>query len=135
MNHATNTFARLTVMLATQALILFLAAATAHAHAILLESSPADNAVLKAAPRQVVLRFNARIEKGVSQFTLLDEKGRKLVLPPQPKGEGTGAPDRINIELPGIGPGAYRLQYLVLAADGHATPGILRFTVSGRASK
>lgn len=136
MNHVTNTLARRTFFFAAQAFILFLAAATAHAHAILLESSPVDNAALRAAPREVVLRFNARIEKGVSRFTLLDEKKRrKLVLPPQPKSGGTGAPDRIIIVLPDIGPGTYRLEYLVLATDGHATPGVIRFTVTGGARR
>jgi len=122
-------------LLAVQALLAVLCVVPAHAHAILIESTPADNAVLKAAPHTIILRFNARIEKGVSQFTLLDKSGRKLVLPPQPKGGGTNGPDHIIIKLPDVGPGAYRLEYLVLAADGHATPGIVRFTVSGGAPK
>jgi methionine-rich copper-binding protein CopC len=131
----TGIFKRWLGQLAVQVLLAMLAVGPAHAHAILIESTPADNAVLKVEPREVILRFNARIEKGVSQFTLHDEKGRKIALPPQPKGGGTSTPDRIIIELPGIGPGVYRLEYLVLAADGHATPGILRFTVSRRGSK
>ncbi len=119
---------------AVQLAVMLLAAVTAHAHAVLLESSPADNAFLKAPPREVVLRFNARIEKGVSRFTLLDYKGRKLALTPQPEG-GADAPGRIIIPLPVIGPGAYRLEYFVLASDGHSTPGVIRFTVKGGAPR
>ena len=107
------------------------ASVPAHAHAILVDSSPKDNAVLSAPPREVVLRFNARIEKRISRITLLDGAGRTVPLPPSPKRHGDGPPDRLVISLPPLRPGAYRLQYRILATDGHATLGLLRFTVSG----
>jgi copper transport protein len=109
---------------------LFLLAAPSflHAHALLVGSTPKQDEVLKEAPAEVVLRFNARIEKSVSHVTLLGPGGEKVRLPPLPE-DKDGPPERLKIELPALKPGAYRLEYRVLASDGHATPGLLRFTV------
>jgi methionine-rich copper-binding protein CopC len=106
--------------------------ASAHAHAILTDSSPKDNSTLSTSPREVILRFSARIEKGISQITLLTDKGQKVPLPQAPHGYDAGPPDRLVIPLPQLMPGRYQLQYRILATDGHATPGLIRFTVSGR---
>jgi copper transport protein len=99
------------------------------AHALLVGSTPKQDEVLDEAPTEIVLRFNARIEKGVSHVTLLDGDGKKVKLPPLPQ-DKDGPVDRLKIDLPALKPGAYKLEYRVLASDGHATPGLLRFTVS-----
>ena len=97
-------------------------------HALLMESSPKQDEALKAPATQAVLRFDARIEKSVTRVRLVDGEGHKLQMPAM--GEDTeGQEDRLTIPLPALGAGAYQLQYTVLAADGHATPGILRFTI------
>lgn len=100
----------------------------ARAHALLVESTPKQDEVTNAAPAEVVLRFNARIEKGVSRVTLLGPGGDKVKLPPLPE-DKDGPPDRLRVDLPALKPGAYKLEFRVLASDGHATPGLLRFTV------
>jgi methionine-rich copper-binding protein CopC len=104
----------------------------ARAHAILVESSPADQAALKEAPPRALLRFNGRIEKGVSQVTLYDSAGKKLALPDGAAQRGAGPPDQLVIPLPKLPPGQYRLQYRILAIDGHATPGQIRFSIQGK---
>src|SRR3982751_2403739 len=104
----------------------------ARAHALLVESTPKQDEVVTEAPREVVLKFNARIEKKVSRVTLLDERGEKVKLPPPPD-DGQGPAERLRVALPALKPGAYKLEFLVLASDGHATPGLLRFTVSSPA--
>jgi len=101
----------------------------ARAHAILVESTPKQGEVTKKAPTEVVLRFNARIEKAVSHVALLGPGGDKVKLPPLPE-DRDGPPDRLRIDLPALKPGEYKLEFRVLASDGHATPGLLRFTVS-----
>ena len=98
------------------------------AHAILVESAPKQDEVLATGPKEVVLRFNARIEKKVARATLTDGSGKKIKLPPIPE-DKAGPPDRLVIPLPALKAGSYRLEYKVLAADGHATPGLLRFKV------
>lgn len=108
---------------------LALAPSIALAHALLVDSSPKQDEVLKSPATRAVLHFNARIEKKVTQATLHDADGHAVKLPPLPD-DTAGPPDRLVIALPPLRPGAYRLEYRVLAADGHATPGLLRFSVA-----
>lgn len=105
---------------------------TGWAHALLIASYPKDNTVITEPPLEVVLHFNSRIEKRVSTVTLLDAKGQKIALPSSPRGLISGRPDSLIVPMPPLGPGAYRVQYTVLAADGHSTPGLIHFAVSGK---
>jgi methionine-rich copper-binding protein CopC len=105
------------------------------AHAVLVASSPKDNSVVTVAPKTVMLRFDARIEKRVTQVTLLDANRHKVVLPPAPHGYTSGPPDRLIIAMPNLKPGSYRLEYRVMATDGHLTPGLVRFTIAARKTK
>jgi methionine-rich copper-binding protein CopC len=100
------------------------------AHAIVLESSPTHDAQLAAPPDRVVLRFNSKIEHALSRATIEPAGGRPValaaagaVVDPRP------APDRLIIPLRPLGPGTYVVRYRVLAADGHLTEGVLRFTI------
>ena len=102
----------------------------ASAHAALLESTPRDGEVVATSPPAAVLRFNSRIEKRLTRVVLTGADGRDTALAAAPERAGD-PPDRISIPLPPLPPGAYRLSYRVLAADGHATPGQIRFTVQG----
>src|SRR5258708_11704111 len=110
-----------------------LAPMLALAHALLMESSRKQNEKLKTPATQAVLRFDARIEKSVTRVTLVDGDGHKIKMPPIPE-DKDGPEDRLTIPFPALKPGAYQLQYTVLAADGHATPGILRFTIAAGAT-
>jgi len=112
------------------AVALALLPAIARGHAVLVESSPKQDEVLKQAPREAVLRFDARIEKKVTRATLVDGDGKKVKLPPIPE-DKDGPPERLVIALPELKPGAYRLEYRVLASDGHATPGLIKFSIAG----
>src|SRR3954468_12627044 len=73
----------------------------ARAHALLVESTPKQGEVTKEAPTEVVLRFNARIEKAVSHVALLGPGGEKVKLPPLPE-DKDGPPDRLRIDLPAL---------------------------------
>ncbi|MGH7349897.1 MAG: copper resistance CopC family protein [Candidatus Rokuibacteriota bacterium] len=97
-------------------------------HAIVLESSPAHDAVLARAPRQVALRFNSRIEKRFTRVTLA-RADQAPVAVPLPAGDADVTPDRLTIPIGPLEPGVYVLRYRVLAVDGHVTEGVLRFTV------
>jgi len=115
-------------------LVLLLALAAppaASPHAIVLESSPAHDAVLSRAPQQVTLRFNSRIEKRFTRVTLA--QADQAPAPVALLEDGVQAtPDRLTIPLRPLGPGVYVLRYRVLAVDGHITEGALRFTVATR---
>jgi methionine-rich copper-binding protein CopC len=100
------------------------------AHAIVLESVPARDAVLDRAPERVILRFNSKIEKRLSRITLAAGKETPVPVSILTDGaEGDQQPDRLIVPLRPLPPGAYVLRYKVLSADGHITEGALKFTV------
>jgi methionine-rich copper-binding protein CopC len=101
----------------------------AGAHAVVIESSPTDNEVLTSAPGEVVLRFNAKIEKSLARVTLATSAGRIIPMLAPMKEHSRATPDRLVITLPNIGPGDYLLRYKVLSVDGHVVIGVLRFSV------
>jgi methionine-rich copper-binding protein CopC len=105
----------------------------ATAHAIVLESVPAADAVLTQPPANAMLRFNSKIEKRLTRVTLTASGGTARPLPIlNDDGAGSGEPDRVVVSLGSLTPGPYVLRYKVLSADGHVTEGALRFTVSAR---
>lgn len=105
----------------------------AAAHAIVLESIPAPDAVLAEPPANAMLRFNSKIEKRLTRVTLTASGGvpRPLAIM-NGDAAGGGEPDRVVVSLGSLAPGPYVLRYKVLSADGHVTEGALRFTVSAR---
>ena len=105
------------------------------AHAVLSGSSPQDSAVLATPPREAVLRFTARIERRVSRISLVDAAGRRVKLRASTGDRDAAASNQLIIPLPPLGPGDYRIEYLILATDGHATPGMIRFTIKGPGAK
>lgn len=109
------------------ALLLWLAAGIgpAHAHAIVIQSTPAADAVVTGPDVTVELRFNSRIDHRRSGLTLyLPDGGNR----PLSQALGT-APDVIGAKAVGLAPGAYRLRWQVLAIDGHITRGDISFRV------
>jgi methionine-rich copper-binding protein CopC len=101
------------------------------AHAVVIAASPEDGAILEKAPAEIVLRFNALIEISLSRVTLATFEGKSIPLPEgwQHRQERTTS-NQLVVPLPPLGPGRYVLHFKVLATDGHATPGVLRFTVA-----
>jgi len=97
------------------------------AHAIVLESSPANDADLAASPGRIVLRFNSRIEAALSRVTIETANGRAMALPAV-RDAGPEA-NRLVVPVGPLTPGTYIVRYRVLAADGHVTEGALRFSV------
>jgi copper resistance protein C len=96
------------------------------AHAIVVAAEPAVGAILHGPTAQVVLRFNSRIDAERSRLTLIAPGGnaRPLALTPR------DTPDTLSAAVDGLGAGAYRLRWQVLAVDGHITRGDIPFTVA-----
>jgi copper resistance protein C len=109
------------------ATVLFVVAQMAEAHAILKETSPAANSVVKGPDVPIKLRYNVRIDAARSKLQLLmpDNSTTNLTIEPQP------APDVLTSKATGLKPGAYRVQWQVLAPDGHITRGQIPFSVAG----
>jgi copper resistance protein C len=103
----------------------------AAAHALVLESVPARDAVLARSPERVLLRFNSKIEKRLMRMTLSGADGQPQILSTASDGdEGDQESDRVVVALRPLPPGRYVIRYKVLSADGHVTEGALRFSVS-----
>jgi methionine-rich copper-binding protein CopC len=97
------------------------------AHAIVVDASPPDRSVLTRVPAEVVLRFNAKLEKKLTHVKLDRADGSTQTLK-----DIAQEPAIIRAILPpDLHDGAYTLHYKVLATDGHATQGVLRFTLQG----
>ncbi len=105
-------------------LVLCLAASPAWAHAILIDSTPAPNAHLKAGPLAVIFRYNSRIDAGRSKLTLTAPDGNAARL----DAHAGATPDLLEAAT-AVTPGAYTLRWQVLAIDGHITRGSVPFTV------
>jgi copper resistance protein C len=106
------------------ALALFLTLGVAQAHTHLKSSTPADQAVLTAAPKQIVLRFSeptrltaVTVQKdGDKNETTLSE------LPKEAAVEVT-----LPVEI--AASGAYKLSWRAVGPDSHIMSGSIRFTV------
>jgi methionine-rich copper-binding protein CopC len=97
----------------------------AAAHAILVAANPAAKSTVQGPDFEILLRFNSRIDGARSHLTLKmpDKTVRDLALASQQ------SPDALAAEAKGLAPGAYRLRWQVLAADGHITRGEIPFQV------
>lgn len=95
------------------------------AHAVLIESQPPHGAALRHPPATITLRFNAALERVITQVYLMDRKQHEMPL------ELLDDPhaNQVIARLPKLEPGVYTIRYKVLARDGHVTEGTIRFTV------
>lgn len=111
-------------------LIALLGLATpASAHAELVSTTPSNGTVLKTAPKEITLRFNAGVEPAGAAVRILDMAGSPLA--------GIGAPAHVDgdkstlrVTVPaGIGTGTQAVVYRVVSADGHPIQGQFSFSV------
>lgn len=100
-----------------------LAPATARAHSRLLASSPADGEALAAPPGAIMLRFNEPAQLTALRLFAADGAEWPVELRRITAPEHRAAPAR---PLP---PGAWRLVWRAISADGHEIGGTIRFRV------
>lgn len=98
------------------------------AHSALKHSTPADGATLKAAPAELELLFNERVQ--VTAVRVYVERGAELKLP---DARTIDSGERKTVRLPSLAPGTYRVEWRAISADGHAVRGTIRFRVEGGA--
>jgi methionine-rich copper-binding protein CopC len=107
------------------AALVFATARELRAHAILVETSPKSGATVNGPDLPVRLKFNVRIDGERSRITLVPAGGasKQLTLDKQ------ASPDVLTTKATALTPGKYKLQWQVLAADGHISRGEIPFTV------
>jgi copper transport protein len=103
----------------------------AFAHAGLVGSTPAANAVLESGPPNIELDFNEAVDAQLADIELYDQKA--TLIP-------TGKPDSITDDtvvqasVPTIGDGVYVVVWRVPSADGHVVDGVFSFQVGTKST-
>jgi hypothetical protein len=107
-------------------LVVLLPLSGAAAHAVVVASTPAGNAVVAGPAVELRIEFNQRIDGRRSKLTVVSATGE------------THAVERVEVDevnvlagrVSDVPAGRYSLQWQVLAIDGHITRGEIPFTVS-----
>lgn len=106
----------------------WLASPAAFAHAYLDRTSPGGASTVRGSPAEVKLWFSHALEPAYSSVRVLDKAGRQVdrkdtrVDPAEAK--------LLKVTLERLAPGAYRVVWRVLSADGHVTRGEFAFEVA-----
>jgi copper resistance protein C len=116
---------RTCLSLSLAAVVVLFAARELKAHAILVEATPKEGATVSGPEVPVRLRFNVRIDGERSRVTLVRSAGVAKQLPLDKQ----ATPDVLTTKAEGLVAGKYKLQWQVLAADGHISRGEVNFTV------
>jgi len=106
------------------AVVALMAASQAAAHAKLVSSSPAANATV-AAPAQIELRFNEKLQPKFSGFEL--RSGGVAV--PVKVSVGQDGLTMVGTPARALGAGAYEVNWHAITADTHRMQGVYAFTV------
>jgi methionine-rich copper-binding protein CopC len=105
--------------------LLFLLPHAAFAHAVLVKSSPAQGATVKAGEVDITLTYNSRIDALHSSLHLVGSDGKAHTLAV----DAHAAPNLLVAKAAGLTAGAYKLEWQVMATDGHITRGTVEFRV------
>ena len=87
-----------------------------------MDGFPQTNGTMPAGPAQLHLRFNSRIDIGRSRLLLVLPDHHEQLLTPR-----AGSTPDIMLADATLVPGPHRLNWQVLAVDGHITRGSLTF--------
>jgi methionine-rich copper-binding protein CopC len=116
-------------------LIGFAAVGVASAHADLVSSTPADGAVLDAAPARIVLVFSEELSADGNLITVTDASGARADAGDTALDTGDAERKTLTISLnAGLGDGAYTVSWKNASTDGHSEEGTLSFTVGAPAA-
>jgi copper transport protein len=101
---------------------------TALAHAYVVRSNPAQNAVLEKPPRQVEIWFDESVQAVFDAVTVMDAGGHRV----DNHDAHIDKRDSHRLECtlsPGLKPGIYTVAWRVISADGHPVDGVITFRV------
>ena len=97
------------------------------AHASLKSSSPAAGVTVKAAPKEISLTFNEKLEEAFSAVTVKDAAGKDVATAKAKVDAADGM--TLHLEVPTLSSGAYSVQWVAVSHDGHRRTGDFKFTV------
>jgi methionine-rich copper-binding protein CopC len=113
---------------ASLALLFCAGSPAAFAHAILVHSTPADQAMVHSRQVDVALEYDSRIEASRCTVSLTDSAGNAVPL----QMEHSTKPAELKAVARNLANGKYRIHWQVLASDGHITRGDVAFTVAAQ---
>ncbi len=119
-------FAAALVALALALLAVVGTGAPASAHAELVDSDPAEGAVVDTAPETVTLTFNEPVRLTSQEIAVYDADGEEVTSTAGASGE------QVTVDLTdaaGLDDGTYVVSWNVLSGDGHPISGALTFSV------
>jgi methionine-rich copper-binding protein CopC len=99
----------------------------AWAHATLQSASPAKDAEVTTAPREIILRFNEKLEAAFSSAKLIDSSGKEVSS--EKAMLDAANPSVMKLAIPALASGAYKVEYVSVGHDGHRRAGSYVFTV------
>ena len=114
-------------LLATLLAVAALGANPAFAHGGMVETSIENNASFAQAPAEFKVEFEH--ESAITNLMLMTADKKMIALDFKPS--KTMGKD-YTIPLPTLAAGSYTLSWKSMAKDGHAMPGAVRFTVTGK---
>ena len=114
-------------MMVVSALAAALASPFASAHASLKNSNPEAGSTVAAAPKEITLTFNEKVEPAFSSITLADGGG-KAVDAGKAKVD-VASPAILRLEVPALPAGGYTVTWAAAGHDGHRSKGDFKFTV------
>ena len=104
-----------------------LASPLALAHATLKSSQPEAGATVDAAPKEITLTFNEKVEQAFSTMTVADGAGKEVATN---KAKVDAAnPAVLRLEVPALAAGTYTVTWAAAGHDGHRRKGDFKFTV------
>jgi len=110
--------------IAAAALLLSLPAS---AHAVVKQSVPANGAVLDAAPAQVEITFNEKVEKLFSTVTLKTAAGKTVTT--EKASVAPANPKMLMLPVPVLTSGKYIAHWTAVGHDGHRLSGDISFSI------
>ena len=120
---------RVLLVAAASALATTLVAAPAFAHDALVDSDPAADARLAAAPAEIVLTYSNNVLDESASVAVVDAEGTDWVA-----GEAVVAGADVTVPVdPAMPEGAYEVRWRVASSDGHPIDGLIPFTVGDAA--
>ena len=108
-------------------LLVLLPAARVGAHVFLERSDPAVGGEIHSAPAAVRIWFTEAIEPAFSRIQVFDAAGKQV----DKKDTHSDRSSRslLEISLPRLGPGTYKVAWGVVSVDTHVTKGDFRFQI------
>ena len=100
---------------------------SAWAHAALQSSTPAKDAEVAAAPKEITLQFNEKLEIAFSSAKLVDSTGKEVTI--EKATLDAANPSVMKLAVPALSPGKYKVEYVGVGHDGHRRKGDYSFTV------